>query len=141
MPAWAVAMIAAHGFAYFVTGLVIMFGCVSNGFIVLLEEQLMVGTKKSDIEADVAENPASHRLALRLAAYIMAFLGGLRMTIAVSGSCLLVIVLLHTYVSENIMLCNELVERRGIGWIACVFLLNLALVGTTAASGWDCLVL
>ncbi len=140
MYAWATFFIAAHGFVYFFAGLVLMFRCVSNQTIVFLEQQLQMSPKKSDIEADVLENPETHRLALRFAGYIMTFLGGLRMTIAFNDSCVVVIVLVHTFVSENIMLCNELVERgfKGIGWIGCVFVLNAALVGIASVSTWEC---
>ncbi len=140
MYAWATIFIAAHGLVYFFVGLVLMFRCVSNQTIVFLEQQLQMSPKKSDIEADVLENPETHRLALRFAGYIMTFLGGLRMTIAFNSSCVVVIVLVHTFVSENIMLCNELVERgfKGIGWIGCVFVLNAALVGIASVSTWEC---
>ena len=140
MLAWASLFIAIHGFVYFFVGLTLMFRCVSNQMMVSIEHQLQVNVKKSDIELDVLENPEPHRLALRFAAYIMAFLGGLRATIAFNNSCVMVIVLVHTYISENIMLCNELVERgsKGIGWIACVFVLNIALIGIASVFTWEC---
>jgi hypothetical protein len=140
MHAWAAAIIAIHGFVYFVAGLVLMFRCISNQTIVFIEEQLQVNSKKSDVEADVLENPEPHRLALRFAAYIMVFLGGLRMTIAFNDSCVMVVLLVHTFVSENIMICNELVERgmKGVGWIGCVFVLNAALVGLASVFTWEC---
>jgi hypothetical protein len=120
--------------------MVFMFRCVSNQTIVSIEQQLQMNPRRSDVESDVLENPEPHRMALRFAGYIMTFLGGLRMTAAFNDSCVIVIILVHAYVSENIMLCNELVERgfKGIGWIGCVFVLNAALMGIALASTWEC---
>ena len=140
MQSWGVLFIATHGLVYFLVGMVAMFRCLGNQTIIFLEQQLQMNPRKSDVEADVLENPESHKLAFRFAGYIMTFLGGLRTTVAFNSSCVVVIVLVHTFVSENIMICNELIERgfKGIGWIACVLLVNAALACIALASLWEC---
>ena len=62
------------------------------------------------------------------------------MTFPFNDSCVMVVLLVHTFVSENIMICNELVERgmKGVGWIGCVFVLNAALVGLASVFTWEC---
>ena len=140
MQAWAALFIAIHGLFYFLVGIVLMFRCLGNQTIVFIEQQLQMNPRKSDVEADVTENPESHRLALRFAGYILTFLGGLRTTIVFNDSCIIVMILVHTFISENIMICNELIERgfRGIGWIACVIVVNAALAGIAFVSSWEC---
>ena len=140
MEYFAAVLIATHGVLYWFLGMALLFRCVRDNWVVFIEEQLQVNSKKEDIEADIIERPEAHRLALRFAAYIMVFVGGLRTSIAFNDSCVIVIILAHTFVSENLLLCNEMLERRfrGIGWIGCVFVVNAALVGLVAVSAWNC---
>jgi hypothetical protein len=140
MEFFAAMIIAMHGLLYWVVGTALLFRCIRDRWIVFIEEQLQVDSKKEDVEVGIAENPESHRLALRFAAYIMVFLGGLRISVAYSDSCVVVGILAHTFVCENLLIVNELIERKlkGIGWVGCVFVVNAALVGLVAVSARKC---
>ena len=133
-------IIALHGLLYWLVGMALLFHCIRDHWIVFIEEQLQVDSKKEDVEASVTEHPESHRLALRFAAYIMVFLGGIRISVAYSDSCVVIGILAHSFVCENLLFVNELIERKlkGIGWIGCVFVVNAALVGFVAISARKC---
>jgi len=140
MHEYAVLIIVAHGLIYWCSGLVLLFECVQGSWSLWLEKQIQIDTKKQDIESELVLESDEQAVAVRFAAYIMVYLGGLRISVAFSDSCSIVVIVAHTLVLENIMLCNELFERRfkGLGWIGCVFTTNAALLGLVAFSISGC---
>ena len=136
MREFASAIIVAHGVMYSFIGTALLYRCVTGAWKMWLEEQIEGGTRNQDVESELALHPGEQAVAVRFAAYIMVFLGGLRISVAFTDSSLIVILLVHTLVSENLMLCSELIERKfhGIGWIGWVLTTNAALLGLVAVS-------